>query len=320
MMWLVALLIVGLLAALLLTTLRPALVFGGVFTALLVLDIVPAEQLFNNFTNTALITLVLLVLVSVVLERTPYISLLGHWCTQGSLHAVVLRTSLCSGLLSAVINNTAVVSTLMRSLTQSNHPASKLLIPLSYAAILGGITTLIGTSTNLLVNGFALNAGLPGIGFFDFTLVGLPIFAIGILVVSWISVRTLPDHHSKGEQGSQAYLLEAHLDDNSPLAGLSVEESGLRHLERLFLVEIVRKERVLSPVSPSDQLLGGDTLVFSGDLQASALLERFKGLSLSAQGEHVPADNLIQVVITPQAAIVGKTISSSTFAPSLGRQ
>ncbi|MDD1782175.1 SLC13 family permease [Enterovibrio sp. ZSDZ35] len=318
MAWAVGLLILFLLVTLLLTELRPALVFGMVFIALLLLDIVPAEQLFSNFVNPALIVLVLLVLMSVVLERTTLVSQLGAWCTKGNLRGVTLRTTLSAGLLSAFINNTAVVAALMQRIANSQHSTSKLLIPLSYAAILGGTMTLIGTSTNLLVNGFTLNADLPELGFFDFSLVGVPLFLMGLAIIVLVSLHLLPGKKAATEGNAENYFLEAQVAVDSPLVGQTIEAIGLRHLEQLFLVEIVRHHRCISPVSPSEPLQGGDTLVFSGDINATSLLSRFSGLSLYTEHASARDSNLVDVVVAPNAMVSGKTIKSLNFRRQFG--
>lgn len=162
--------------------------FGGLVFIYYLTGLISLESLLGNFVNPALITLIALLLVSFVLERTSWINVISKLLFVKSEKHSYLRMGALVGLSSAFLNNTAVVATLLSSVkNNSYHTASKLLIPLSYIAILGGTLTLVGTSTNLIINGFVVQAGLPELGLFDFLYVGLPLLLIGILVIAFVS-------------------------------------------------------------------------------------------------------------------------------------
>lgn len=268
----------------------------------------------SSYTNPALVTLVLLLLVSVALERTPLLVGLTERMLRGQPRLAVLRLTSTVALMSAFLNNTAVVGTLLGPLTrQSRIPPSRVLLPLSYAAILGGITTLVGTSTNLVVNSLAVNAGLPAMGLFDLAWVGVPVAAACVLVLA-LTYDWLPAHPASAAETTQPYFLEAWVANGSPLAGRSIEANQLRHLDGLFLLEIERKGQLLSPVGPHEVIQTGDRLIFTGEVGKVATLQRFDGLHLFGhRADDLLRANLVEVVLLPGSALVHSTLREVDF-------
>ncbi len=221
------------------TRINPAWLFVSAIGTSYLAGLIDLESMLVNYANPSLITLVLLVLVSTAIEKTTLIQKLAQSLSKGSLVKSVTKLGLSTAFLSSFTNNTAVVASLITAIKDNpNHSPSKLLLPLSYTAILGGTITLIGTSTNLIVNGFAVDAGMEPLGFFDFTLVGLGALSVGLITIL-VMLKYLPDN-GKSDQEVVPFYLEGKVQANSKLIGQTVEENGLRDLKDLFLAEIIR--------------------------------------------------------------------------------
>lgn len=287
-------------------------VFGVLLLTLLVTSLVSTEQVIQSFSNKGLLTLMLLMICSVALEKTKLLRIITNYVIGSDYRLTWLRLFSLTTFSSAILNNTAVVSTMLAPIRNNpHHKASKLLLPLSYAAILGGTLTLVGTSTNLIVNSLVIDSGLPSLNFFDFTAVGLCL-VLGCGVLLFILSPLLPER-GRGNVEIRDYLIDTEVSALSDLVGKTVEQNGLRHLDSLFLVEILRSGRLISPVTPLEVIQPHDRLFFSGDVKKVTTLTQFDGLSLFASDNGLPLDNLSEVVIRPESHLIGKTLKHSGF-------
>lgn len=291
---------------------QPEKVFGILLMVLYLGGLVTTEQVITSFANQGLLTLILLMVCSLALEKTSLLRHVAKFVIKPSYKTTWWRLFSMTALSSAILNNTAVVSTMLAPIRNNpHHPASRLLLPLSYAAILGGTLTLVGTSTNLIVNSMVLESDLPGLAFFDFTAVGACV-AVGCGLLLYFLSKFLP-HHAKENVVAADYFIDAKVQPGSNLIGKSIEDNGLRSLESLFLVEILRDGRLVSPVSPHEVIEESDRLMFSGDIKKVTLLNQFDGLSLFAHENGLPLNNLIEVVVRPESVLVGKTLKHAGF-------
>ncbi|WP_050652400.1 SLC13 family permease [Vibrio coralliirubri] len=287
-------------------------VFGILLLVLVSCSLVTTEQVISSFSNEGLLTLMLLMVCSLALERTKLLRMITNYVIGPHYYSTLLRLFSLTALSSAILNNTAVVSTMLAPIRNNpHHKSSKLLIPLSYAAILGGTLTLVGTSTNLIVNSLVLDTGLPTLRFFDFTAVGLCL-VLGCGVLLFALSPLLPEY-DKTQVQIRDYIIDTEVASDSDLIGKSVEQNGLRHLESLFLVEILRNGRLISPVTPQEVIWPGDRLLFSGDVKKVTTLTQFSGLSLFASDIGLPLNNLSEVVIRPESHLIGKTLKHAGF-------
>ncbi|WJG08265.1 SLC13 family permease [Aliiglaciecola sp. LCG003] len=298
--------------ALVVTDKRPSSIFAGTILGLVVTTQIGLEDVAHNLTNQGLLTLILLLLVSSAVDKTSLIKRLGRKLISPNFNVSFWRLFGLTFTSSALLNNTAVVASLIGPVSQNqHHPASKLLIPLSYSAILGGTVTLIGTSTNLIVDSFLIELGHPGFNFWDFTLYGL-VAGLSCGLLMFLLIPILPTiENRKGR--FQEYFIEAKVIENSELIGHSVEDNHLRNLPELFLVEIVRDGKLITPVTPDIVIQQNDKLIFSGNIKKVDNLSHIKGLKLFAETNGLLRDNLTEVIISNRAQIIGQTIKALGF-------
>ncbi|WP_281544784.1 SLC13 family permease [Grimontia sp. SpTr1] len=304
-------LLLAIVAGLVFTKIKPAVLFAGAAFVAFQSGLVSVEAMAGNFTNSSLLTLVLLILASAALEKTRLVSWVSGQLASGRLGTVVAKLGVSTAFLSSFTNNTAVVVSLIGAVKRNRrHAPSRLLIPLSYAAILGGTLTLIGTSTNLIINSFVESAGLPALSFFAPSTIGLAVLAGGLLVL--IPFCYLLPNYDDDSDDDLPYVLEAEVKRGSPLAGKTVSENGLRALRRLYLAEIVRDGELIAPVCPDTVMREGDKLQFCGDVESVATLQEIEGLALFGQ-HHINGQNLLEVVVSHSASILGKTLKEAKF-------
>jgi di/tricarboxylate transporter len=301
-------------------------VFLGGLGVLLVTGVLDAQQAFVGFSSPGLITVAALYVVVAGLKETgglQWISrhVLGHPKSESRAQ---LRLMLPVSLLSAFLNNTPVVALFIPVVVSwcqriRIHP-SRLLIPLSYASIFGGTCTLIGTSTNLVVNDLMQTRYQnDGLQMFEIAKIGVPLAVIGIGFIVLLP-RLLPVRKTFYEivANTKEYTVEMCVTPGSPLVNSTIESAGLRNLRGVFLAELIRKGLVIAAVAPDEVLQAGDQLVFVGNVDSVKSLYEYKGLQPAAaqlfdldQPRHRRI--LVETVVSATCPLVGKSIREGEF-------
>ncbi len=322
----------GALLTLIFTRIGAHWVMMGVVVILSATEIITAGEAFAGFSNTGLITVAAMFIVAAGIQGSGGVDLLVRYVLRNPKGERAAQVRLCGSVLvfGAFLNNTPVVATMIPAVRawskRIDVAPSKLMIPLSYATILGGTLTLIGTSTNLVVDGqYQAMTGNPGFSLFSITAVGLPVAIVGCLFMIWVFPRLLPDRREQNPFGNlKEFTLEVAIAADGPLVGKTVIDAGLRDLKQIYLVEIERDGVIVPAVDSSEPLKGGDRLVFAGDIEAISDLMRIKGIVPSANNaeptlarEHQERC-LVEVVLSPHSNCINQTIRDSQFRERYG--
>lgn len=308
---------------------RPDLIFVGSLGLLLLTGVLAPEQAFAGFANPAVLTIAALFVVAAGVQQTEALGFLdGMLFTKSRRLSLILpRLMVPTAGLSAFLNNTPIVAMLIPRVQQwadrTGIPASKLLMPLSYAAILGGTITLIGTSTNLVVSGLLQAEGFAGLGLFDLTWIGLPAAVVVLIYFALVGHRLLPDRGTASQaikDGLDECLFEFRVTDRSSLIGRTVEEAGLRNLGDAFLVHVRRGDRIV-PITPEETFRRGDVLLFTGTARAlDRLLERpgLARLVPPVQEHEYKTLPLFEAVVASTSDLIGKSLKDVAFRDTYG--
>ena len=307
----------------------PDLVMMGALIALGATGVLTPRETFSGFANPAVAMVGVLFMFSAAMRETGALDMtLGRFLARSRTAAAgTLRIVLPVSGLSGFLNNTPIVAMMTPSVIdwarRNSLSPSRFLIPLSYASILGSTLTIIGTSNNLIVQGLIDDAGMRPLGFFELAGVGLPVLLAGIAYLVFIAPRLLPNRSDPGQafdQRRREYVTRMVVRDVCPLVGQTVEEAGLRHLPGLFLVEIERRGRILTPVAPEEVIESEDRLVFAGVVSTIVDLQRIRGLVPLAEEEEGEQEGpetfhrrLVEAVVSVSSPLVGRSIRESNF-------
>lgn len=324
-----AVVLLAMIVALLKEWLEPAAI---VFSSMLFLTlggVISVDEAFRGFSNKGMITVGFLFVVSAALQSSGAFAalvskLLGSSRQRRSTR--YFRLMLPVAGLSAFLNNTPIVATLIpiiKSWAKKNGlPSSKYLIPLSYAAVLGGTITLIGTSTNLVVHGLLIENGQPGFSFFEISIIGIPVAIVGLLFLSLLGYKLLPtnpDMITSLGKNTREFVVGLKVTSKFPYLNKTVQQANLRHLPGLFLFQIERGNQVITPVEPNQKIQEGDNLFFTGLTSTIFELQKTPGLQL-LDDQHFNLSELdsdkyktYEAVLSNTSSLVGQTVRDSGF-------
>lgn len=301
-----------------------------VMAVLLLTGIVTPQEGLSGFSNMATVTVGAMFILSAALQKTGAVNFLGSISSKVfnfNFWIGLIGTMILVGVISAFVNNTPVVAVfipILLGLSAKNKISpSKLLMPISFASMFGGVCTLIGTSTNILVSSIAVQHGLPAFGMFEFTKMGLIFFTAGIIYMVIFGVRIIPVR-SAGVELTEKYKMRDYLTDIVLLSGaksigMRVADSPLVKELEIDVLEVIRNgQRLLVPVSDI-VLQENDLLRVRCDIKQLQELKDRVGIQMKSDCELHEKDfqcealMLTEVVIAPNSRLIGKTIKSSYF-------
>ncbi len=302
-------------------------VLVGAMITLTLAGILKPDEALQGFASNGVMTIAALYIVVAGLRETGAMAWISRWVLgrPRSLPVAQSKLMIVTSVLSAVINNTPVVALFIpvaqEWASRFGYSISKLLLPMNHMVILAGMCTLIGTSTNLIVNSLLVKT-VPdsGLSLFSLIWIGLPLSAIGFVYILLATPWLLPDRQSPVEQleNAREYSVEARVTPNGPLVGRSIAEVGLRSMKYAFVLEISRGERLLTAVGPDEVLQANDRVTFVGVVDAVNELRRMPGL-LVAEDQTYQLNLrhaqrcLVELVLSPSSPLVGQTVRESGF-------
>ena len=307
----------------------PDIVIFSTLLLLIVGRVITIDEAFVGFSNSGMLTVGCLFIVARALQETGILNQLGDIFLgngEKSISIKLLRFLFPVSAISAFFNNTPIVAMLIpviRTWTRKNdYAVSKFLIPLSYAAILGGTCTLIGTSTNLVIHGLMIENGIGGMSFFEISKIGIPLMFIGVLIVSFVSHRLLPDRKEPiielGDH-TREFVIGLKVQSDYRYCGWSIEEAGLRHLKGLFLFQIERNQKIIAPIGHDEKIQVNDRLFFTGlprtiiELQKTPGLMALKDTKFDLKNYDSDRVKTFEAVISPASPLIGYSVRESNF-------
>ena len=322
---LVLLVLISVVIVLFLDKYKPAAVLFTANIVFLLAGIIQPADILVGFSNTSIGVIVLLIILASALSKHFDIEGWFEKIFSQSLSARRFhnRLTLILSTFSGFVNNTPIVAMALPHVYQwaksKKIAPSKFLMSLSFASMLGGIITVIGTSTNLVLLGLIEEANVDGFSYLEFSSVGVVIFIVGILFLNTVGFHLMPDKSDLLDEffkHTREYLVETKLSENSVMIGKSITEAGLRELKSGFLLQINRNGRIYSPVDPSEILEKDDILYFSGDREiVFDILRNKSGLELNDQTKYFTDDQhiIFEVVVARNSAATGKSVKDLKF-------
>ena len=296
----------------------------GVLLSLIVLGLIPLDRAFSGFGSDTVMLLLGLLIMTAALMRTGVVEVVSRNLLEFTIKrpgTLLPATMLAVALLSSVINNTAAAAFFLPVILgisqRSRTSASRLLMPMAFAAILASSVTLVSTSTNVVVSGLITQFGLPPIGMLELTPVGIPVLAAGLLYMWFFGKRLIPERPAQQTLadtfGLRPYLAELRIAEGSPLVGNTLAQSGLGRVYDLTVLAIIRDgKRRLDP-SANSKLREGDTLLVEGSSEAILKIKDIPGIDIQADAKFLDTDlqenplELAEVVLLPRSPFIGRT-------------